>query len=137
MFADHYDIRINTVNCVGVMGKGIALEFKRRYPDMFLDYQAACRAGEVAPGKLHIWKSGIVTIINFPTKRHWRDNSRYEDISSGLLNLRSYLWLQRNATVAIPALGCGLGGLNWDKVSAQIKEKLSDIPNIQITVFEP
>jgi len=139
MFADHYDIRINTVNCVGIMSKGIALEFKKRYPDMFKEYQQKCKDGQIIPGKLYIWKSenGITTIINFPTKRHWRENSHYEDINSGLLNLRSYLWLQKNVSVAIPALGCGLGGLDWAKVSVQIKEKLSDIPNVQITVFEP
>jgi O-acetyl-ADP-ribose deacetylase (regulator of RNase III) len=83
------DIRVNTVNCVGVMGAGVALAFKQRYPDMFKDYQRDCKAGRVVPGTMHVWKSLTGDwIINFPTKRDWREPSRYEDIDNGLDDLR-------------------------------------------------
>ena len=78
------DVRVNTVNCVGVMGTGVALAFRKRYPKMFADYRDACHAGLVRPGLMHVWCcAGGATIVNFPTKRHWRDRSRYEDIEAG------------------------------------------------------
>jgi O-acetyl-ADP-ribose deacetylase (regulator of RNase III) len=85
MFEKPVDIRVNTVNCVGVMGAGVALAFKQRYPEMFRDYQRDCKEGRVKPGAMHVWRppSGD-WIINFPTKRDWREPSRYEDIDSGL-----------------------------------------------------
>ncbi len=84
------DIRVNTVNCVGVMGAGLALAFKDRYPQMFKEYQRACSNNTLAPGKLHVWKSlSGDWIINFPTKRHWRQKSRYDDIEAGLVALRA------------------------------------------------
>ncbi|MEX5491261.1 macro domain-containing protein [Pseudomonas fulva] len=131
------DIRVNTVNCVGVMGAGVALAFKKRYPQMFKDYQAACKAGQVKPGKLHIWKSleGI-WIINFPTKRDWREPSRYEDIDAGLDDLRLYLDSVGPVTVALPALGCGNGGLDWGRVSKMIQRKLEGV-NSHVLVLEP
>ena len=137
MFEVAVDARVNTVNCVGVMGTGIALAFKNRYPDMFKDYQSACREGLVRPGSLHVWKSLAGDwVINFPTKRDWRDPSRYEDILSGLEALRRYLTEQGPVSVAIPALGCGHGGLDWDKVSSMIKNRLGDLEG-RILVFAP
>ena len=137
MFETPADIRVNTVNCVGVMGAGVALAFKTRYPDMFRDYKHACEAGEVQPGKLHVWKSLTGDwIINFPTKRHWRENSRYEDIAAGLVALRNYLSTQGKVTVALPALGCGHGGLDWTRVSRMIGEHLNGL-DAEIVVFEP
>lgn len=143
MFADKYDILINTVNCVGAMGKGVALVFRDRYPDMYASYQKKCQQGIIQPGKLMEWKTvqdgnptTPKTIINFPTKRHYRDNSRYEDIEAGLNTLREYLLPLGPVTVGIPPLGCGNGGLDWSLVSQMIFEKLADL-DANITVFEP
>jgi adenine-specific DNA methylase/O-acetyl-ADP-ribose deacetylase (regulator of RNase III) len=137
MFDTPAEIRVNTVNCVGVMGKGVALAFKTHYPEMFRDYQKACEAGELKPGRLHIWKDASgVTIVNFPTKRHWRNPSRYEDIETGLGALRKFLAEQGAARVTLPALGCGHGGLDWGRVSRMIREHLSDLA-ADIFVFDP
>lgn len=136
MFAVSADIRVNTVNCVGAMGAGVALLFKKRYPKMFADYQRACRAGEVRPGRLHIWKAGPDWVVNFPTKRHWKDPSRYEDVEAGLKALREYLQAQGKVTVALPALGCGLGGLSWERVFPMIQTYLADL-DAHIFVFKP
>lgn len=137
MFAAPVDIRVNTVNCVGVMGAGVALAFKQRYPEMFKEYKKHCKDGLIRPGKLHIWKalSGD-WIINFPTKRDWREQSRYEDISDGLDDLRDYLRSLGPVSVALPALGCGHGGLEWDRVSKMIEDKLRDL-DADIRVFSP
>ena len=137
MFEVPADIRINTVNCVGVMGAGVALAFKQRYPEMFKDYQRACQDGRVRPGRMHVWKSLEGDwIVNFPTKRDWRDPSRYEDIDAGLDDLRAYLDSVGPVTVALPALGCGHGGLDWDRVSGMIQNKLGDI-DARVLVFPP
>lgn len=137
MFDIAADIRINTVNCVGVMGAGLALAFKTKYPDMFRAYQKACKAGEVKPGKLHVWKELYGDwIINFPTKRHWREPSRYEDIESGLIALKKYLADQGKLKVLLPAVGCGHGGLDWSRISEMIRKHLKDL-EADIIVFEP
>ena len=137
MFEVQVDARVNTVNCVGVMGAGVALAFKVRYPEMFKEYQKSCRDGRVQPGTMHVWKSLTGEwVINFPTKRDWRDPSRYEDILSGLDALRAYLQEQGQISVALPALGCGHGGLDWGKVAPMISEKLGDL-DARILVFEP
>ena len=131
------DIRINTVNCVGVMGAGLALAFKTKYPEMFRDYQKACKSGTVKPGKLHVWKTLMGDwIINFPTKRHWREPSRYEDIESGLIELKNYLVDKGKVKVLLPAVGCGHGGLEWPRISEMIKKHLIDI-EAEILVFTP
>lgn len=137
MFDVPADIRINTVNCVGVMGAGVALAFKRRYPLMFAEYQRKCTAGLIRPGQLHIWQSpDCERIVNFPTKRHWRDNSRYEDIEAGLIALKAFLADQGHVRVTLPALGCGHGRLNWNIVAAMISTHLHGL-DAQITVFQP
>jgi len=137
MFEAPADIRVNTVNCVGVMGAGVALAFKQRYPEMFKDYQRACKDGQVRPGRMHVWKSLEGDwIVNFPTKRDWRDPSRYEDVDAGLDDLRAYLDSVGPVTVALPALGCGHGGLDWDRVSGMIQKKLGDI-DARVLVFPP
>jgi O-acetyl-ADP-ribose deacetylase (regulator of RNase III) len=136
MFEAQVDIRVNTVNCVGVMGAGVALAFKTRYPEMFRAYKRACDAGELKSGQLHVWKTLNEWIVNFPTKRHWREGSRYEDIESGLTALRDYLATQGTVRVALPALGCGHGGLDWSRVSEMIRGHLRDL-DAQISVFEP
>ncbi|AVH45523.1 macro domain-containing protein [Agrobacterium tumefaciens] len=137
IFDIHADIRVNTVNCVGVMGAGVALAFKQRYPEMFKDYRDDCKTGHVKPGKMHVWKSlSGDWVINFPTKRDWRDPSRYEDIDAGLDDLRKYLDSVGPVRVALPALGCGNGGLDWSRVSRMILEKLDGV-NADVLIFEP
>lgn len=136
MFDDASTIKINTVNCVGVMGKGVALAFKIRFPEMFACYKQACVNGDVKPGQLHVWQGNGQCIVNFPTKRHWRDASRYEDIEVGLISLRKLLAPLGKVKVSIPALGCGHGGLDWNKVSEMIKHSLADL-DAEIFVYTP
>jgi O-acetyl-ADP-ribose deacetylase (regulator of RNase III) len=137
MFSISVDARVNTVNCVGVMGKGVALAFKTRYPDMFKEYKQQCQDGIIRPGHLHVWKNLMGDwVINFPTKRDWKESSRYEDVLAGLEALRNYLREQKPASLALPALGCGHGGLDWNKVSVMIKDTLNDV-DTHIFVFEP
>jgi adenine-specific DNA methylase/O-acetyl-ADP-ribose deacetylase (regulator of RNase III) len=137
MFDTPADIRVNTVNCVGVMGAGVALAFKQRFPEMYRDYKRECELGRVRPGELHVWKnlSGD-WIINFPTKRHWREKSRYEDIESGLVALREYLAQLGKVRVTLPALGSGHGGLDWSRVSKMIQKHLEGL-EAEIIVFDP
>lgn len=133
-------IRVNTVNCVGVMGAGVALQFKNLFPQMFNEYKKLCVLNELRPGKLHIWKSENIfdnlEIINFPTKDHWKDPSEYDYINKGLNALHDYLKHSSGETITIPALGCGHGGLDWNIVSKLIHEKLSDL-NHNILLFSP
>jgi len=137
MFETPVDIRVNTVNCVGVMGAGVALAFKTRYPAMFREYKKACDVGALKPGTLNVWHTLTEWVVNFPTKRHWRENSKYEDIEDGLKALRRYLEsVGRPVRVALPALGCGHGGLDWSRVSKLIENYLRTI-EAEIFVFEP
>ncbi len=118
LFESKVQTLVNTVNCVGIMGKGIAQEFKKRYPEMFKDYNDRCTKGEVQLGKPYIFKSlyNDRIIINFPTKKHWRSVSKVEDIYNGL----EYLTMKYKdwgvTSIALPPLGCGNGGLEWDIV---------------------
>ena len=135
------DIRINTVNCVGVMGAGVALAFKNKYPEMFKDYVKGCKSGELKPGNPIAWSNGDmffkgIEIINFPTKDHWRRPSKYEYVESGLRWLAHYLKDKENKIVTLPALGCGHGGLEWEKVRKLIANHLKNSP-AKILVFEP
>lgn len=136
------DIRINTVNCVGVMGAGVALQFKERYPNMFREYSNECRNGRVKIGCPHVWldndffKREDLIIINFPTKDNWRNPSEYEFIEKGLFWLREFLKRYTGKTITIPALGCGHGGLDWGNVKRLIEDYLSDI-DLEMLVFEP
>ncbi|OBT29323.1 hypothetical protein A9263_04500 [Vibrio cyclitrophicus] len=135
------DIRVNTVNCVGVMGAGVALAFKNKYPNMFKEYAKQCRAKEIAPGRPSVWMEGDmfskgIEIINFPTKDHWRTPSEYEYVEKGLAWLSEYLLGREGVTVTLPALGCGHGGLDWEKVKLLILKYLSTSPS-HILVFEP
>jgi O-acetyl-ADP-ribose deacetylase (regulator of RNase III) len=136
------DIRVNTVNCVGVMGAGVALAFKIKYPKMFEEYAKACAQKIIRPGKPLVWfeddmfhHSGL-TIINFPTKDHWRDPSEYEFIESGLVWLAEFLSGNPGKTITVPALGCGHGGLDWEIVRPMIKQYLDIVP-AKVLLFEP
>ena len=132
---------VNTVNCVGVMGRGIALQFKKAYPDNFKDYAAACKRNEVKPGQMFVFDRQSLTnpryIINFPTKRHWRGKSRMEDIESGLVALANEIKRRGIRSIAIPPLGSGLGGLNWGQVRSRIEQTLHELTEIRVIVFEP
>lgn len=132
---------VNTVNCVGVMGKGIALQFKKAFPENFKAYEAACRNKEVKPGRMFVFNTGQMFnprfIINFPTKRHWRGKSRYEDIEMGLEALVQEVRERKIRSIAIPPLGSGLGGLQWEQVKPMIEKAFSTMPEVQIKLFEP
>lgn len=135
------NIRINTVNCVGVMGAGIALEFKTRYPEMFKAYVDVCKRKEIAPGRPFLWEEADLfsscIIVNLPTKLHWRNPSKYEYIEHDLVWLKDFLQDKNSEdTVTLPALGCGRGGLDWGIVKDKINHYLSDSP-AKILVFEP
>ncbi len=135
------DAIINTVNCVGIMGRGIALQFKQMYPENFKAYKQACDKGEVEPGKMFIYNSGLLFnpkyIINFPTKRHWKGKSRVQDIKSGLVALKDDIINYKIKSIAIPPLGCGLGGLNWDEIKPIIEQVLGDLQDVKIVIYEP
>ena len=131
---------VNTVNCVGVMGKGIALEFKKAFPDNFKDYAKACKRDEVYPGRMFITErlGNPKFIVNFPTKRHWRAKSRISDVESGLTALADEIRTRQIRSIAIPALGSGLGGLDWEAVRSLIDQELGELSaDVQVMVFEP
>ena len=132
---------VNTVNTVGVMGKGIALQFKEEFPKNFATYAKACRSGELIPGKLLITKElnragEEKIIINFPTKLHWRNPSKYEYITEGLAELVKVISEHNIKSIAIPPLGCGNGGLDWNIVKGMIEETLKNV-DIDIYIYEP
>ena len=135
------DALVNTVNCVGVMGRGIALQFKNAFPDNFKAYAKACKGHEVQPGRMFVFETGQLTnpryIINFPTKRHWRGKSRIEDIDAGLKALQAVIREKKIRSIALPPLGSGLGGLNWKGVRPRIEATLGGFKDVHIVVFEP
>src|SRR5687768_17378684 len=130
---------VNTVNTVGHMGKGIALQFKQAFPENFSVYGKAVRRGEVQPGRMLVVPTGFVTnpryIINFPTKRHWRGRSRMEDIESGLDALVVEIKRLGLRSIAIPPLGCGNGGLDWADVEPRIVRALEKVPDVRVLLF--
>jgi O-acetyl-ADP-ribose deacetylase (regulator of RNase III) len=131
---------VNTVNCVGVMGRGIALQFKSAYPQNYEEYKRACDHNEVVPGKMLIHETGTLTnpryIINFPTKRHWKGKSRIEDIDKGLDALVADIKRYKIESISIPPLGSGLGGLPWEDVRSLILEKLRGV-DVRVVIYEP
>jgi O-acetyl-ADP-ribose deacetylase (regulator of RNase III) len=135
MFEREFDYRVNPVNSVGVMGKGLAKIFREKYPEMFEDYKLFCKDPGFGSGGIHIWKS----VINFATKTDWRQPSKIFLIAIGLRKLRTFLSTEENRgkSVAIPALGCGLGELTWPMIKDMIYIELKDIPDVDIYVFEP
>lgn len=135
------DALVNTVNTEGVMGKGVALQFAKKFPEMLAAYKAACKAGKVRPGRMHIFERGEMFqpryIINFPTKRHWRSPSRIEDIEAGLQALVKDIARLHIRSIALPPLGCGNGGLDWNDVFPRIKAALEPLKNVRVWVFPP
>ena len=138
---DDVDAIVNTVNCVGVMGKGIALQFKNKWPANFTAYAAACRAGQVRPGRMLVFDSGGLVrpnfIFNFPTKDHWRSSSRIEFIRDGLVDLVAQVKRLGIRSIAVPPLGCGNGGLNWADVRPLIEAAFETLPDVEVRLFEP
>jgi O-acetyl-ADP-ribose deacetylase (regulator of RNase III) len=132
---------VNTVNCVGVMGKGIALQVKRRYPGVFAAYERACKRGEVKIGQMFVVPTGQLDgpqlVINFPTKQHWRYPSRLEYIERGLLSLREVIRDHEISSVAIPPLGAGSGGLEWATVEPIIVRALEDLDDVDVKLYVP
>lgn len=132
---------VNTVNCVGIMGRGIALQFKNEFPENFKAYAAACAREEVQPGKMFVFETRMLMnpkfIINFPTKRHWKGKSRMEDIDSGLKALVEVIRNFSIRSIAIPPLGSGLGGLDWTDVRPRIEAALRGVNDLNVIIFEP
>ena len=130
----------NSVNTVGVMGKGIALQFKNAFPANFKAYEAACKKQAVRLGKVFVFDNGQLTpprwIINFPTKGHWRARSRIRDVADGLDDLRDVIEELEISSIALPPLGCGHGGLDWDEVRSLIKERLGDL-DVVVHLYAP
>lgn len=138
---DESEAIVNTVNCVGVMGRGIALQFKNTWPENFKAYEAACKREEVQPGRMFVFDTGRLTlprfIVNFPTKRHWRGKSRIEDIETGLSALVAVIKEREIRSIAIPPLGSGLGGLEWSEVRPRIESALAGLPDVRVRIYEP
>ncbi|WP_434743019.1 macro domain-containing protein [Micromonospora sp. SH-82] len=132
---------VNAVNTVGVMGKGIALQFKDAHPANYESYRTACAAKRVRLGEMHVFDSATPGprryVINFPTKGHWRANSQATDIQAGLTDLVRVVRERRIASVAVPALGCGNGLLEWDRVRPMIEHAFADLPDIRVLLFPP
>lgn len=135
------DAIVNTVNCVGVMGKGLALQFKKSYPDNYEAYKLACEHKAIRTGKMFTFmrksQSNPKYIINFPTKQHWRDPSKIEFIDDGLTDLVRVVPYLSIKSIAIPPLGCGLGGLEWSVVLPKIKEAMMSLNDVDILIYEP
>jgi O-acetyl-ADP-ribose deacetylase (regulator of RNase III) len=132
---------VNTVNTVGVMGKGIALQFKQAFPENYRAYRRACEAGEVQIGKMFVFDAGPLSnprhVINFPTKRHWRGKSRLGDVVAGLAALSDEIRAREIRSVAVPPLGCGNGGLDWRDVRPLIENALRGLEGVSVLLFEP
>lgn len=123
---------VNTVNCVGVMGKGLALAVRRRYPVVFDKYVAACKSGKMQIGKLQLVKTKDRWILNFPTKKHWRGASKLEFIEAGLKKFATTYRRRHIVSVAFPPLGCGHGGLKWGQVEPLMRRYLQRLDDVEI-----
>ncbi|MBQ0214676.1 macro domain-containing protein [Proteus vulgaris] len=132
---------VNAVNCVGVMGRGIALQFKKAWPDNFKAYALACKNKELIPGVMFIYQiqktSNPRFIINFPTKRHWRNASNIKDIEAGLITLVDEIKQRNIKSIAIPPLGAGLGGLEWSVVYEKIKIAMETLTDVHVLIYTP
>jgi O-acetyl-ADP-ribose deacetylase (regulator of RNase III) len=144
LFESDVEALVNTVNTVGVMGKGIALQFSRQFPEIMPVYEAACNDGSLVVGtvqtirlKLLAGLGGPTYVINFPTKKHWKGDSKIEYVESGLRSLRTEIEKYAIHSIAVPPLGCGLGGLDWHEVRQRIIETLGSLKNVRVVVFEP
>ena len=141
IFGEDVEALVNSVNCVGFMGRGIALQFKNTFPENFRAYAAACKRKEVQPGRMFVFETSQLTgpryVINFPTKRHWRGKSRMEDIEAGLHALAQEIRERNIRSIALPPLGSGLGGLQWSRVRPRIEAALQELDDLRVVVLEP
>ncbi|MEP4052916.1 MAG: macro domain-containing protein [Litorimonas sp.] len=141
IFKSSSEAIVNPVNTVGVMGKGLALMFKKKFPENFHAYKIACECGDLQIGKIFATKSpnhpSFCWIVNFPTKKHWRAKSEISWIELGLKDLKFFLLDNNIRSISIPALGSGLGGLNWPDVKNLMAKELSELQGIEVLVFEP
>ncbi|MFN3130285.1 macro domain-containing protein [Roseibium sp.] len=144
IFVGRTEAIVNAVNCIGVMGKGIALEFKRRWPDYFADYKSRCKRKSILTGQVTVYESNNLLaaeefryLISFPTKLHWRTPSKIEFIDTGLADLTEKTVEFGIKSMALPALGCGNGGLDWSEVKPIIQARLSTVPDVRFLVFTP
>ena len=132
---------VNTVNTEGVMGKGIALQFKKAYPAMYDAYRKAAKGGEIRLGRVQVWPTGHMTgpkyVINFPTKGHWKSKSKLKDIEEGLSDLVDVIQRLEIESIAVPPLGCGNGGLAWRDVQPRIIEAFEKVPDVEVLLFAP
>ena len=131
---------VNTVNCVGVMGRGIALQFRKAFPENYKAYAAACKRDEVRIGHMFVYETGGFYpryIINFPTKQHWKGKSRIEYIQRGLEDLLREIDERNIQSIAIPPLGAGLGGLDWTEVKQEIQAAFANKPTVTVYLYEP
>lgn len=135
------EVLVNAVNTVGVMGKGIALMFKKRFPKNMQKYSEACKLNKVKTGTMFVTcineLVGVKWIVNFPTKQHWRSKSQMVWVEDGLQDLRRFIIENEVKSIAIPALGAGNGGLDWQDVKSKIELALGDLENVDILIFEP
>jgi O-acetyl-ADP-ribose deacetylase (regulator of RNase III) len=133
------DALINPVNTEGVMGKGLALQFKKAFPDVFVEYASACRRGEVVIGRMHVVQRSAAPrfVINFPTKQQWRNPSKLEYVDAGLVDLIAHIHHLGIESIAIPPLGCGLGGLDWTDVKPRLVQAFASLPDVRVVLFEP
>ena len=141
ILSEEAEALVNSVNCVGVMGRGIALQFKKAFPGNFNAYVARCERNQMRPGRVFVFETGQTVppryIINFPTKRHWRGKSRIEDIEAGLASLTEEIRSYGIRSIAIPPLGSGLGGLDWPEVRTRLEAALKDFEDVKVVIFEP
>jgi O-acetyl-ADP-ribose deacetylase (regulator of RNase III) len=135
------DALVNAVNTAGVMGKGVALQFRRAFPANYAAYRRACDRSEVVLGKMFVFHNGQLTrprfIVNFPTKQHWRSPSKLSDIESGLAELVRVIYEHGIKSIAVPALGCGNGGLEWEDVRPLIEHALGALPDVDVRLYPP
>ena len=139
LFASCAEVLVNPVNCVGVMGKGLALEFRTRFPRNYRYYRRDCALGLIRPGRIHIpaeLLGDLPMVFNLPTKRHWRDRSRLADVEAGVQALGRLLAGMTYETAAVPPLGCGLGGLSWTDVRPIVERELTAV-GTHVMVYEP
>jgi O-acetyl-ADP-ribose deacetylase (regulator of RNase III) len=132
---------VNTVNCVGVMGRGIALQFRKAFPENFKAYKFACDKKQLHPGMMFVYDLNRLQnpryVVNFPTKRHWKGKSKIEDIEAGLEALVQEVGKRNIRSVAIPPLGCGLGGLDWTQVKQVIEKVFNALSGVHVLLYEP
>lgn len=134
------DALVNPINTVGIMGKGLALQFKTSYPEMFVEYKKQCNKGRIKVGNVYIYETKLAIpryIINFPTKEHWKNPSKIEYIIEGLNSLYWVLLKYPIKSIAIPPLGCGLGGLDWEEVKGLIENTASFLPMVKFLLYTP